>query len=121
MSPAGYDHVDAAPHGYNHGNDADVDKVAVTCKQSEASAEALACEDRQHKFQKESQLACAWLHNVECQAAECEQRLTEKLKVPDMEILCLQRSLEDVETLVLQTCINDTSKTNCLHFSVILY
>ena len=58
-SPDSYDHVDAAPHGYNHGNDADVDKVAVTCKQSEASAEALACEDRQHKFQKESQLACA--------------------------------------------------------------
>ena len=28
--------------------------------------------------------------------AECEQRLTEKLKVRDMEILCLQRRLEGV-------------------------
>ena len=74
----------------------DVDKVVVTCRQSEASAEALACEEREHEFQKEAQLACACLRNVECQAAESEQRLTEKLKVRDMEILCLQRRLEGV-------------------------
>ena len=55
----------------------DVDKVVVTCRQSEASAEALACEEREHEFQKEAQLACACLRNVECQAAESEQRLTE--------------------------------------------
>ena len=58
-APDGYGHVDDAPDGYGHGDDADVDKVAVTCRQSEASAEALACEERQHEFQKEGQLACA--------------------------------------------------------------
>ena len=65
-APDGYSHGDDARDGNGHGDDADVDKAAGKCKQSEASAEALTYEEREHEFQKEVQLACACLRHVEC-------------------------------------------------------